>query len=67
MRMKFVIYLNYPSYVQLQNAYEERIKKYGGIELFLGGIGSDGHIVRSIRPNVFLGVSEHSLVTIGFQ
>ncbi|GLB37374.1 putative glucosamine-6-phosphate deaminase [Lyophyllum shimeji] len=26
------------------NAYEERIKKYGGIELFLGGIGEDGHI-----------------------
>jgi glucosamine-6-phosphate deaminase len=27
-----------------QNAYEEKIKKYGGIELFLGGIGEDGHI-----------------------
>ncbi|KAF8995513.1 glucosamine-6-phosphate isomerase [Cyathus striatus] len=26
------------------NAYEKRIKKYGGIELFLGGIGEDGHI-----------------------
>jgi len=26
------------------NAYEERIKSYGGIELFLGGIGEDGHI-----------------------
>ncbi|KAI0708946.1 glucosamine-6-phosphate isomerase [Cerioporus squamosus] len=25
-------------------AYEEKIKKYGGIELFLGGIGEDGHI-----------------------
>jgi len=25
-------------------AYEARIKKYGGIELFLGGIGSDGHM-----------------------
>ena len=24
--------------------YEEKIKKYGGIELFLGGIGEDGHI-----------------------
>lgn len=24
--------------------YEEKIKKYGGIDLFLGGIGSDGHI-----------------------
>jgi len=26
------------------NAYEEKIKKVGGIELFLGGIGPDGHI-----------------------
>jgi glucosamine-6-phosphate deaminase len=25
-------------------AYEERIKSFGGIELFLGGIGEDGHI-----------------------
>jgi 6-phosphogluconolactonase/glucosamine-6-phosphate isomerase/deaminase len=25
-------------------AYEQRIKDYGGIELFLGGIGEDGHI-----------------------
>ncbi|OJA15145.1 hypothetical protein AZE42_04690 [Rhizopogon vesiculosus] len=26
------------------NTYEARIKEYGGIELFLGGIGEDGHI-----------------------
>lgn len=26
------------------NAYEARIRSYGGIELFLGGIGEDGHI-----------------------
>lgn len=26
------------------NQYEEKIKSYGGIELFLGGLGSDGHI-----------------------
>jgi len=26
------------------NAYESRIKQYDGIELFLGGIGEDGHI-----------------------
>jgi glucosamine-6-phosphate deaminase len=26
------------------NAYEEKIKSFGGIELFLGGIGEDGHI-----------------------
>jgi len=25
-------------------AYEEKIKNYGGIHLFLGGVGSDGHI-----------------------
>ena len=24
--------------------YEAEIKRYGGIELFLGGIGPDGHI-----------------------
>lgn len=24
--------------------YEERIRSYGGIELFVGGVGSDGHI-----------------------
>ncbi|MCD6304443.1 MAG: glucosamine-6-phosphate deaminase [Planctomycetes bacterium] len=26
------------------DAYEEKIKSYGGIDLFLGGIGPDGHI-----------------------
>ena len=30
------------------NAYEERIKSYGGIELFLGGIGEDGHIAFNV-------------------
>ena len=29
---------------QVCKEYEERILQYGGIELFLGGIGSDGHI-----------------------
>ena len=24
--------------------YEEKIKSYGGIDLFMGGIGPDGHI-----------------------
>lgn len=37
------------------NAYEKRIKDYGGIELFLGGIGEDGHIafnvVSLVSPN----------------
>ncbi|KAJ3867991.1 glucosamine-6-phosphate isomerase [Lentinula novae-zelandiae] len=30
------------------NSYEEKIKKYGGIELFLGGIGEDGHIAFNV-------------------
>jgi glucosamine-6-phosphate deaminase len=30
------------------NAYEKRIKDYGGIELFLGGIGEDGHIAFNV-------------------
>ncbi len=28
--------------------YEETIASYGGIDLFLGGIGSDGHIVQTV-------------------
>jgi len=28
--------------------YEQRIKDYGGIELFLGGIGEDGHIAFNV-------------------
>ena len=28
--------------------YEEKIKKYGGIELFLGGMGADGHIAFNV-------------------
>jgi len=30
------------------NAYEKKIKDYGGIELFLGGIGEDGHIAFNV-------------------
>jgi glucosamine-6-phosphate deaminase len=33
-----------PDLVAECEAYEESIKSHGGIELFLGGIGSDGHI-----------------------
>ena len=29
-------------------AYEQRIKDRGGIELFLGGIGEDGHIAFNV-------------------
>lgn len=28
--------------------YEEKIKKFGGIELFLGGMGADGHIAFNV-------------------
>jgi len=33
-----------PDLVAECDAYEAKIKRYGGIELFLGGIGEDGHI-----------------------
>lgn len=36
------------------DAYEKRIKDYGGIELFLGGIGEDGHIAFNVSSNPFL-------------
>ncbi|KAI6007803.1 hypothetical protein F5J12DRAFT_938822 [Pisolithus orientalis] len=35
---------NAPDLIGECNAYESRIKQYGGIELFLAGIGEDGHI-----------------------
>ncbi|ELU39132.1 glucosamine-6-phosphate isomerase [Rhizoctonia solani AG-1 IA] len=35
---------NAPDLIKECKAYEEAIKKAGGIELFLGGIGEDGHI-----------------------
>ena len=35
---------NAPDLIAECNSYEERIRKAGGIELFLGGIGPDGHI-----------------------
>ncbi|KAH9829085.1 glucosamine-6-phosphate isomerase [Rhodofomes roseus] len=35
---------NAPDLIAECNAYEAKIKKHGGIELFLGGIGEDGHI-----------------------
>lgn len=33
------------------NAYEEKIKSFGGIELFLGGIGEDGHIAFNVSQH----------------
>jgi len=35
------------------NAYEQRIKEFGGIELFLGGIGEDGHIAFNVSTRQF--------------
>lgn len=35
---------NAPDLIEECRKYEEKIKSYGGIELFLGGIGPDGHI-----------------------
>ena len=35
---------NAPDLVAECNTYEAAIKSYGGIELFLAGIGEDGHI-----------------------
>jgi len=35
---------NAPDLGKVCKDYEEKIKSYGGIELFLGGIGPDGHI-----------------------
>ncbi|MEN8156054.1 MAG: glucosamine-6-phosphate deaminase [Bacteroidota bacterium] len=35
---------NSPDLVKVCRDYEEKIRHYGGIELFLGGIGPDGHI-----------------------
>jgi 6-phosphogluconolactonase/glucosamine-6-phosphate isomerase/deaminase len=40
------------------NAYEQRIKSYGGIELFLGGIGEDGHIAFNVSRPLNLMVNE---------
>jgi 6-phosphogluconolactonase/glucosamine-6-phosphate isomerase/deaminase len=31
------------------DAYEQRITSYGGIELFLGGIGEDGHVAFNVN------------------
>lgn len=34
-------------------SYEQRIKDFGGIELFLGGIGDDGHIAFNVTALIF--------------
>lgn len=35
-------------------AYEQRIKDHGGVELFLGGIGEDGHIAFNASRLLYL-------------
>ncbi|HKJ79533.1 MAG TPA: glucosamine-6-phosphate deaminase, partial [Prolixibacteraceae bacterium] len=39
---------NAPDLQKECNAYEEKIKSFGGIELFLGGMGADGHIAFNV-------------------
>ncbi|MFW5832029.1 MAG: glucosamine-6-phosphate deaminase [Prolixibacteraceae bacterium] len=39
---------NAPDLMKECNAYEEKIKSYGGIRLFLGGMGADGHIAFNV-------------------
>jgi glucosamine-6-phosphate deaminase len=36
-------------------AYEQSIKSYGGVELFLAGIGADGHIAFNVNALSFAG------------
>jgi glucosamine-6-phosphate deaminase len=45
------------------DTFEQRIKSYGGIDLFLGGIGEDGHIAF----NVSLCLSFHITAEWAFQ
>ena len=40
-------------------AYEEKIKSFGGIELFLGGIGEDGHIAFNVSTFPFFEEPRH--------
>lgn len=44
---------NNPDLVGECKAYEEEMKKVGGVDLFLGGIGEDGHIAFN-EPGKFL-------------
>ena len=42
------------------NAYEAKIKAIGGIGLFLGGIGEDGHIAFNVVYHFVMTLDEHS-------
>ena len=39
---------NAPDLIKECKSYEDKIKYYGGIELFLGGMGADGHIAFNV-------------------
>jgi len=45
--------------------YEKRIKEFGGIDFFLGGIGPDGHLAYNMRGSSF--ESKTRLVTLNFE
>ena len=47
---------NAPDLLVECSRYEEKIKQYGGIKLFLAGIGPDGHIARRGRAEVLAAV-----------
>ena len=46
------------------NAYEKRIKDFGGIELFLGGIGEDGHIAFNVISSISPMTKELNLLSL---
>ena len=47
------------------DSYEKRIKAYGGVELFLGGMGADGHVAFNV-PGSSLG-SRTRIVNLNYE
>ncbi len=56
---------NTPNLLEECEAYEEKIKSYGGIQLFLGGMGADGHIAFNV-PGSSL-TSRTRLVNLNYE
>ncbi len=56
---------NAPDPLEECSNYEEKIKSFGGIELFLGGMGADGHIAFNV-PGSSLN-SRTRLVNLNFE
>jgi glucosamine-6-phosphate deaminase len=50
---------------QICKLYEEKIKEWGGIGFFLGGIGPDGHIAFNMKGSSFDSVTR--LVTLNYE